>query len=182
MASASVSQSQAAVADSAARPHARVEGASRNQGPTIPARVGAWRFVASETEDEMLDRFRHAYAFPGQEVFDRIEREVIGVVYQANGYTTRSQANNLIGHLQLASTHRLLDVGAGCGWPSLYMADRTGCRVVLTDPVAEGLPVSMARAHRDGLAARADAAVASGEALPFRASSFDSAVHTDVLC
>ena len=27
---------------------------------------------------------------------------------------------------------RLLDVGSGRGWPGLYLAGRTGCRVVLT--------------------------------------------------
>ena len=34
---------------------------------------------------------------------------------------------------------RLLDLGAGRGWPGLYLAVRTGCQVVLSDVPLEGL-------------------------------------------
>jgi hypothetical protein len=82
----------------------------------------------------------------------QIEQRVIGGDWGANGFTTMTQADTLARELHLSATDRLLDLGSGRGWPGLYLAARTGCRVVLT----------------------------SG--LPFRASSFDVNIHTDVLC
>lgn len=111
-----------------------------------------------------------------------VERMVIGADYGANGYTTRAQADLLAGELALAPGRRLLDMGAGRGWPGLYLSARTGCDVVLTDLPLAGLRSARARALADGLADRVSTAVASARHLPFRPDCFDAVVHTDVLC
>jgi hypothetical protein len=53
----------------------------------------------------------------------QIEQRVIGGDWGANGFTTRAQADALADGLGLSVGDRLL---------GLYLAARTGCRVVLT--------------------------------------------------
>jgi cyclopropane fatty-acyl-phospholipid synthase-like methyltransferase len=91
------------------------------------------------------------------------------------------QADHLAAVLRLGPGVRLLDLGAGRGWPGLYLASRSGCDVVLTDVPLEGLRRAMARAAEEATA-QATAVVSSARALPFRAGRFDAVVHTDVLC
>ena len=100
-----------------------------------------------------------------------IERSVIGGDWGANGYTTLSQADQLADALRLAPGVQLLDLGAGRGWPGLYLAVRTGCRVVLSDVPLEGLHAAVARAATDGVADRVAAVASSARALPFQAGT-----------
>jgi cyclopropane fatty-acyl-phospholipid synthase-like methyltransferase len=93
-----------------------------------------------------------------------------------------AQADTLAHELRLSAGDRLLDVGSGRGWPGLYLAARTGCRVVLTDLPLEGLRVAANRAAAEGFAAWTGVVAAAASGLPFRASSFDVIIHTDVLC
>lgn len=131
-----------------------------------------------DADEEFGDRYRITSA----DVFLEIEREVLGTDYQATGYTTRAEADELGQALQLGVGDRLLDLGSGCGWPGLYLAERTGCDLVTVDPVASGARAAHERAGRDGLAARHLAIVGRGEALALRPDSFDAVVHVDVTC
>jgi SAM-dependent methyltransferase len=112
----------------------------------------------------------------------QIEQRVIGGDWGANGYTTMAQADILARGLGLSASDRLLDLGTGRGWPGLYLAARTGCRVVLTDLPLEGLRVAANRAASEGLTARTGVVASAASGLPFRAGSFDAVIHTDVLC
>lgn len=111
-----------------------------------------------------------------------VELAVIGADYGTTGYTTREQADLLGRVLDLGPGRRLLDVGAGCGWPGLYLARTTGCEVVLTDLPLPGMRRAGARALAEQTAERVSTVVASARHLPFRPESFDAIVHTDVLC
>jgi 2-polyprenyl-3-methyl-5-hydroxy-6-metoxy-1,4-benzoquinol methylase len=111
-----------------------------------------------------------------------IEQAVIGGDWGAEGYTTVAQADRLGDLLHLRPGMRLLDLGAGRGWPGLYLAATTGCRVVLTDIPLAGLRVATARADTEHAGDRTTAVVSNARALPFRPASFDAVVHTDVLC
>jgi cyclopropane fatty-acyl-phospholipid synthase-like methyltransferase len=111
----------------------------------------------------------------------QIEQRVIGGDWGANGFTTMAQADALADGLGLSAGDRLLDLGTGRGWPGLYLAARTSCRVVLADLPLEGLRMAADRAAAEGLAARTGV-VAAASGLPFRAGSFDAVIHTDVLC
>lgn len=121
-------------------------------------------------------------ALPPGRLADRVEQQVIGADYGADGYTTRAQADDLADRVALGPGTRLLDLGCGRGWPGLYLATITGCHVVLSDIPVQGLRAASGRARADGLAARAQVVAAGGAQLPFRASVFDAVVHADVLC
>ena len=136
--------------------------------------------VRDEREARAL--FDQRYGTAQVQVQLKIERRVIGGDWGANGYTTMAQADALASTLSLSASDRLLDLGTGRGWPGLYLATRTGCRVVLTDLPLDGLRVAAARAAADRLPVRAGVVVSAASALPFRAGSFDAVVHTDVLC
>jgi hypothetical protein len=94
--------------------------------------------------------FEERYGVAPPPLARQIERRVIGGDWGANGYTTIAQADTLADKLGLSATDRLLDIGAGRGWPGLYLAATTGCRVVVTDLPLEGL-----RGAADRAAARA---------------------------
>jgi SAM-dependent methyltransferase len=134
--------------------------------------------------DELQARalFQQRYGNRPSPTARRIERRVIGGDWGANGFTTMAQADTLAGGLGLSAADRLLDLGSGRGWPGLYLAARTGCRVVLADLPLEGLRVAADRAAEEGLAARTAVVVAAASGLPFRFGSFDAVIHTDVLC
>lgn len=128
------------------------------------------------------ERFRERFAASGSEAVLAVEAEAVGSDYRANGYTTIAQADELGRVLGLGPGQVLLDAGAGCGWPGLYLAGRHGCRLVSADPVAEGVGVARQRAVTDGLNDRSLALCAAAEALPLRYGSVDAVVHTDLLC
>ncbi len=108
--------------------------------------------------------FDQRYSITAAPLLREIERRVIGGDWGANGYTTMAQADQLATGLKLSAADRLLDIGTGRGWPGLYLAARSGCRVVLADPPLEGLRVAANRAQAEGLAARTSVLVAAASA------------------
>lgn len=128
-----------------------------------------------------LERFRETYRVRAAPPWALVEREAVGADWGTNGYTTIGQADALARRLALAPGHRLLDVGAGRGWPGLYLAAATGCDAVITDLPVEPLVMGMERAADEGVATRT-AAAAAGTGLPFRPGTFHAVVHADVIC
>jgi ubiquinone/menaquinone biosynthesis C-methylase UbiE len=135
--------------------------------------------VRDELQAQAL--FQQRYGTSLSPTARQIEQRVIGGDWGANGYTTMTQADTLARELDLSAGDRLLDLGTGRGWPGLYLATQTGCRVILTDLPLEGLRMAANRAAAEGLA-RAGVLVAAASGLPFRPGSFDVIIHTDVLC
>ena len=111
-----------------------------------------------------------------------IERDVFGVNAGIISYTTPAQADLLAEALRLRPGVRLLEVGAGTGWPGLYLAKHSGCDAVLSDVPFSAIRTAAARAIKEGVSERCSFAAASGMQLPFRPRSFDAVVHSDVLC
>ena len=138
--------------------------------------------MGTRDEDEARQEFADRYAVERGEVNRRIERVVIGGDWGANGYTTKAQADELGGLVGARAGLRLLDVGAGRGWPGLYLAATTGCSVVLSDLPIEGLRSAAKRAAGEGLGGRVGAVAASASRLPFGPGVFDAVVSTDVFC
>jgi 2-polyprenyl-3-methyl-5-hydroxy-6-metoxy-1,4-benzoquinol methylase len=138
--------------------------------------------VATRQDQEAKHRFSDRYSEERVEVVREIEQTVIGGDWGANGYTTIAEADELAALLDLGRGSKLLDVGAGRGWPGLYLAAATGCSVVLTDVPLEGLTVARTRSRHDALEDRTWFVNASARDLPFLGGTFDAIVHTDVLC
>lgn len=128
------------------------------------------------------ERFRERYAISGAAAMLAAEVDALGTDYQANGYTTMAQAEDVGSELALRRGRTLLDVGAGCGWPGLHLAKTLGCSVISIDPVLDGVRVARRRAASDGVAERSWQLCASADALPLRSQSVDAIVHADVLC
>jgi ubiquinone/menaquinone biosynthesis C-methylase UbiE len=105
-----------------------------------------------------------------------------GCDYQVKGYTTRDEARRMAMLLGLQPGSRLLDVGAGAGWPGLYFAKETGCEAVLVDIPLSGLQAATERAAQDRISDRSRVAVADGSRMPFSDGSFDAVSHSEVLC
>jgi ubiquinone/menaquinone biosynthesis C-methylase UbiE len=111
-----------------------------------------------------------------------LERCILGCDYGGTSWTTRKEAERAARSLGLGAGTRLLDVGAGSGWPGLFLARASGCEVVLLDVPLVGLRLARDRALADGLAHRCHVVGGSGSALPFPDRSFDALSHSDVLC
>lgn len=133
-------------------------------------------------EAESARRFSERYRLGVTDAQAELDRLVFGSDHGSTGWTTVAQAGELARRLGLRPGDRLLDIGTGRGWPGAYLAETTGCDVVLSDRPVEGLVHATARVDRDGVRSRSSAVAAVAEALPFRHRSFDAVVHTDVLC
>ena len=81
----------------------------------------------------------------------------------------------LIEQLQVTRATRLLDVGAGVGGPSGYVAATVGAQPVLVDPMAAAIGGAV---RLFGL----PSVVADGAALPFGDDTFDTVWSLGVLC
>lgn len=138
--------------------------------------------MVTAQEQEARDRFADRYRQERVGIVREIEERVIGGDWGANGYTTVAQADDLAERLRLRRGDLLLDLGAGRGWPGLYLAATTGCSVLLADLPLEGLTIANDRIATEHFEARAWCVNASARDLPFPTATFDAVVHTDVLC
>ncbi|HEX6416991.1 MAG TPA: methyltransferase domain-containing protein [Acidimicrobiales bacterium] len=130
----------------------------------------------------MLGWSGYGAAIGAHPVAREVELRTLGSDFGADGYATRGEVDQLVGLLGLGPGRRLLDVGAGQGWPGLYLARTSRCQVVLADVPFEGSAAAARRAARDGTSGRAWPLLALGQSLPLRPASVDAVVHTDVLC
>lgn len=120
------------------------------------------------------------YRGAGSDPVRELERRVLGIDYGGNSYTNVAQARHMADRLTLRPPDVLLDIGTGAGWPGLYLAKLSGCRVLLTDVPTEGLRFAIERARAEEIEAMATAA--AGTDLPFADECIDRIVHSDVLC
>jgi SAM-dependent methyltransferase len=114
--------------------------------------------------------------------FDPIAISTLGSDYLATSWTTREEADRMIGFMELGPGRHLLDVGAGAGWPGLYLAKTSGCDVTLIDPSADAIARTRRRAGEDKPAGTWAADIGDGADLPYDNDSFDAISHSDVLC
>ena len=112
----------------------------------------------------------------------QVEREVLGDEVGLNGFTTIEEARALLDLLELTRGDRLLDVGAGRGWPGWLLAQASGCRLTSTDIPLTALAVARQVFARRELAGRSEIVAADAVELPFRPETFDAVTHADVFC
>lgn len=136
----------------------------------------------SREEQAQRDRFDELYVRAQSPVMLSIERSVCGCDYGGSSWTTRAEAQQMAALSGLQPGMRLLDVGAGSGWPGLYLAETSGCDVVLVDLPLAGLRIAAERAGKDRMRGSCWAVVADAASLPFPHGSFDAISHSDLLC
>ena len=132
--------------------------------------------------NELACRYAKYAEFHRSAAMRDLERSVCGCDYGGTSWTTRQEAERIAQLLQLRPGAKLLDIGAGTGWPGLYLARLTGCNVVLADLPLASLRMAVERATADSLSHRCEVVAADAAALPFRDFSFDALSHSDVLC
>ena len=111
-----------------------------------------------------------------------VEKEVLGCDFGGTSWTTQKQADKIPTMLGLGSGSHLLEIGAGTGWPGIYLAGLTGCDVTLLDVPVNSLSYAQQRAIDEKLQQQCRAVAASAAALPFGKNIFDVISHSDVLC
>lgn len=136
----------------------------------------------SQSERATIAEFEQSYRKATSPVLLSIERSVCGCDYGGTSWTTREEADRIGEALCLSPDKALLDVGAGAGWPALYLAKISGCSAVLVDLPLEGLRAAVKRINADGLSDRCIALLGDGAALPVEDGRFDAISHSDVLC
>ena len=135
--------------------------------------------MESDRAERVAD-FNDRYRIVGAAAMRRAELEVIGADYGATSYTTKAQADQLGKLLELGPDTRLVDLGSGAGWPSVYLAKTTGCSAVLVDMPLEGLRVAQTRLEEESVVGYPIAA--SAGALPLADGVFDAVSGSDVFC
>lgn len=133
-------------------------------------------------ERSLVEDYGQQYRDSSAAIMLSIEEAVFGSDYGSSGYTSVEQAKQLIEVLPLGPDKRVLDLGAGCGWPGLFLALETESSLVATDLPLNGLIRAADRAGTEGISERVLAVVSSARALPFCDASFDTIVHSDFLC
>ncbi len=136
----------------------------------------------SPEEQAQRQRYEELYPRAQLPIMLSIERAVCGCDYGGNSWTTRDEAQRIAALLDLRPGLRLLEVGAGAGWPGLYLAKISGCDIALVDLPFTGLRIAAERAVKDCTSGACWIAGADAAALPFRGGSFDAVSHSDVLC
>jgi len=136
----------------------------------------------SPEEQAQRIRYEELYRRSRLPVMASIERSVCGCDYGGTSWTTCEEAHEFSALLSLRPGLRLLEIGAGSGWPGLYMAGISGCDVTLIDLPLSALRIAAERAVNDRLPGKCWVAVADAANLPFRDGSFDAISHSDVLC
>jgi len=135
-----------------------------------------------EAERAQRERMAVFYERARSPVMQDIERRVCGCDYGASSWTTRAEADALSELLGLKPGDQLLDVGAGSGWPGLYMASQRGCDVILVDLPLAGLRIASERSLLECNGGRCSVTVADAAQLPFGLATFDALSHSDLLC
>jgi SAM-dependent methyltransferase len=130
----------------------------------------------------LQESFEAGYRLGQSAVMRDIERSACGCDYGGVSWTVRSEADKMAEHLDLRAGKRLLELGAGAGWPGLYLTKVSGCETVLSDVISAGLGIAEDRAGKDGLSAKVRTVVADAAAMPFESGSFDAISHSDILC
>lgn len=112
----------------------------------------------------------------------RLEQSALGCDYGGTSWTTRQQVEVIVESLTLNSSSRLLDIGAGSGWPGLLLGKLSDCDVTLLDIPLNALRQAAERAVADQMIDRVKIVSGSGTSLPFPDKTFDRISHSDVLC
>ena len=138
--------------------------------------------ICTKAELEQKAKFNSFYQLSTHDVLRKIEKYTCGCCYGGNSWTTKKQAEYICKALNLSTQSSLLDLGAGAGWPGLYLSSISGCSLTLVDLPETGLKIATRRSIQDKISERVRTLVADASQLPFNKQSFDAVNHSDLLC
>jgi protein-L-isoaspartate O-methyltransferase len=118
--------------------------------------------LLSQDLNDLACRFAKDAEFARSVAMRDLERSVCGCDYGSTSWTTRREAGRIAYLLELRPAEKLLDVGAGSGWPGLYLAHLAGCDVALVDLPLAPLRTALERATADSLSQRCEVVAADG--------------------
>jgi ubiquinone/menaquinone biosynthesis C-methylase UbiE len=133
-------------------------------------------------KQDNFERFEEKYSRQRSSAVREVERIVLGHEVGLDGYTTVEQAHTLCDLFPLSESDRLLDVGAGRGWPGFHVGECRSCNLVSTDVPVGALTQARTAAAARAIRGRCQFVVADGRALPFPPAYFNGIVHADVFC
>lgn len=136
----------------------------------------------NQAEIEETQRFDALYRLSDSAVMQAVTDSVCCCGYIGTSWTTRQEADVILDRLDLKSTSHLLELGAGAGWPGIYLARQSGCAATLVDLPESGLKLANQRAKADGISDRISTIVADAANLPLAPQSFSTINHADLLC
>jgi len=130
----------------------------------------------------MLLELEQQHEIGKSSIIRKIEKAVCGCSYGATSWATRKEANHISRLLRLKPNTHLLEIGAGAGWPGIYLAKKSGCDLTLIDIPLTGLITARNQINKDNPEGNCQVVAADGIKLPFSQSSFKKILHTDLLC
>jgi len=133
------------------------------------------------TRQANSEEFAARYARQRSAAAAQLETRVLGHQTGVNGYTTVEEADALAHVLRLGPHDRIMDLGAGRGWPGVRIA-ATGTTLISTDLPVAGLRFARDRAQRTVPSITHYAVASDGRTLPFRSECLDVVVHAEVFC
>lgn len=136
----------------------------------------------NKAEVAQTERFDSIYDLSQAPVMQAVTDEVCDCGYIGTSWTTREEANAILGQLALDRSSHLLELGAGAGWPGLFLAKESGCQVTLVDLPQKAIRLARERAEADGIATRVKAIVGDAASLTFAPKTFTAINHSDLLC
>ena len=136
----------------------------------------------TKAEREQIAKFNNFYQLSTHDVLRRIEKYTCGCCYGGNSWTTEKQVILMGQKLGLSPRSSLIDIGAGAGWPGLYLSSIRGCSLTLVDLPETGLKLAANRSIQDKISERVTTIIADAAELPFGDQSFDAVSHSDLLC
>ena len=136
----------------------------------------------TKAEREQIAKFNNFYQLSTHDVLRRIEKYTCGCCYGGNSWTTEKQVILMGQKLGLSPRSSLIDIGAGAGWPGLYLSSISGCSLTLVDLPETGLKLAANRSIQDKISERVTTIIVDAAELPFEDQSFDALSHSDLLC
>jgi SAM-dependent methyltransferase len=129
-----------------------------------------------------VDLYGATYRGLASPLYADIRREAFGEDIGQTGWLTAEEQDLFIAWLALSPASHLLDLACGSDWPTLRIAQKTGCRVCGVDLHAEGVVKARSSAKELGSGIRANFREGNAaERLPFEEASFDALTCIDAI-
>ena len=129
--------------------------------------------------------FSETFSLPASTVQARIFAEVLGDDYPAElgtfSFVTRTELDRLAVDLKMPRRGVLADLGCGRGGPGLWLAARSGCRLVGVDIADSAVAAGRENASKLGLCDLAEFRVGTFDQTGLAADSVDAVVSIDAL-